>query len=167
MGGALLVAGSQPTPLLKPIDAAFDHIAARIDHLVEGERTTWPSRPLRELIAPLRNEVRDLAPSQHLATARVAVAFVSNEPIGTRPWASSSARSWDADAVQDGLQLGIVMALSRRDHDRERSPFAVAGQMHLARQPAATASEALVGGMADPFFSSARLGRRRAPLACW
>jgi hypothetical protein len=39
--------------------------------------------------------------------------------------------------------------------------------MDLARQPAAAASASLVGWVLDPFFSSAQLGRRRAPLACW
>jgi hypothetical protein len=59
------------------------------------------------------------------------------------------------------------MTVARCDDDRERPSFAVAGQMELGCQSTAAAPESLVGRVADPFFSSARLGRRRAPLACW
>jgi hypothetical protein len=59
------------------------------------------------------------------------------------------------------------MPLPGRDHNRERSPLPVAGQVELGRQAAPTAPEPFVGRMVDPLFASARLGRRRAPLACW
>ena len=167
VGGALLVTGGQPTPLLQAIDAALDHVAPRVDRLIEGERPTRSAGALRSLIAALRDGVRDLPLSEQQATARVAVAFVGDEPIRARTRTSPSARSWDADAVQDGCQLGAVMPVAGRDDDRERPAFAVASHMDFARQPATAVPESLVGGVADPFFSSARLGRRRAPLAWW
>jgi hypothetical protein len=39
--------------------------------------------------------------------------------------------------------------------------------MKLGRQPAAAAPKPLIDGVGNPFFSSARLRRRRAPLAWW
>lgn len=167
VGGALLVAGGEPTPLFKSIDAAFDDVATGIDRLVEGQRPTRPTGALRPLITTLRNGVWDVPPSEQLATARVTIPFVGDEPLRSRTRASTTTNPWHTNAVQDRRQLGTVMSLAGRDDNRERSSLAVAGQMHLARQPAAAAPESLVGEVADPFFSSARLGRRRAPLACW
>src|SRR5689334_25386108 len=59
------------------------------------------------------------------------------------------------------------MALSSRDDHGERPPLPIAGHVELGRQAAAAASQPLVVRMLDPLFTSARLGRRRAPLACW
>jgi hypothetical protein len=79
--GALLVARCQSTPLLEAIEAPLEDVAPGISRLVEGERTTRSDRVTRPLIAPLRNGVRDLAPSEQLATAWVAIAFVGDEAI--------------------------------------------------------------------------------------
>jgi hypothetical protein len=108
----------------------------------------------------------DLPLAQPAATPRIAVAFVTDEVIWARPRSPPPGGARNTDAVQDGLELRAVVALSRRDDNGERPPAPVTGEMELGRQPATTASESLVGGVGDPFFSSARLRRRRAPLAC-
>lgn len=152
---ALFIARGESTPLLEPIDTALDHIPAGVDRLVEGERTTRPSRPLGALIAALRDRVRDLPLAQQATTARVAVPFVSDEPRWAGPRSSAPSRPRDTNASQHQLQLRTIVALPWCDHDRQRSSFAVAGEVHLACQPAATASKPLVGWVLDPFFSSA------------
>src|SRR5262249_49573899 len=131
---AFLVTSRQSTPLFESIDTALDDVATGIDRFVEDQRS-------------LRDGVLDLPPAQQVATARITVAFVSDEVMGARPRPPSSAWSWDADAVQDRLQLGTVMALSRSDDDRERSAFAVAREVDFARQPAAAAPKSLVNGV--------------------
>lgn len=167
VGRPFLVARCQPAPLLEPVDAPFHDVASGIDCLVEGQRPTRLTGALRPLITALRDGMRDLALPEHPATARITIAFVGDKSIGPGAGTTASTGSWHTNPVQDRRQLRTVMPMAGRDDDRERSSFAVAGQMHFARQPAAAAPESLVGGVVDPFFSSARLGRRRAPLACW
>jgi hypothetical protein len=163
------VAGGQSTPLFESVAAALHHVASRIDGCVEKERTSWSSGSLRALVAPLWNGVLDLSLAQHAPTARIAriaVAFVSDEALGTRSRSPTSCGTRNPDAIQHRLQLRTVMAMPWRDHDGQRPSAPVTSEVKLGGQPATTASEPLVGGVADPFFSSARLRRRRAPLAC-
>src|SRR5262249_14417972 len=136
------------------------------DRLVEGQRTSWSCRATGALIASLRNRVWDLASPQPLATARITVPLIGNDPVGTHSWPSPSAGPWHADAGEHRDQLRAVMPLSGRDDDGEWPSLPVARQMELGRQPSTTASQPLVAGVGDPLFSSARLRRRRAPLAC-
>jgi hypothetical protein len=140
--------------------------ATGIDRLVKGQWATRSSSTARLLIGALGNGVRDVSATEQPTAARVAVAFVGDEAIRPRARASPSTGPWYPDAVQHRSQLRTVVPLARRDHDRERSALAIAGQMKLGRQPSAAAAKPLIGGMLDPPFSSARLGRRRAPLAC-
>ena len=77
-----------------------------------------------------------------------------------------SAGAWDPDAIQHSLQLRTVMALSWGNDDGERPAAAVTGEMELGSQPSTAAPESFVGLVRDPLFSSARLRRRHAPLAC-
>jgi hypothetical protein len=155
VGGALFVAGSQAPPLLEAVDAALDHVAACVGRLVEGERATWPFVASHPLIAALGNGVRDVPLAQEPPTARVAVAFVSDDAIRPSARPSPPTGAGHADALKHGCQLGAVMALSWGDHDRERPSRAVAGQMELGRQPAAAAPEPFVARMLDPLFTSA------------
>jgi len=106
-------------------------------------------------------------PPQPPTTPPVAVALVGDDAIGTPSRPSPPAGPRQPDAVQHRGRLRAVMALPRRDDDGERPPLPVARQVELGRQPAPTAPELLVGRVDDPLFSSARLRRRRAPLACW
>jgi hypothetical protein len=99
--------------------------------------------------------VRDLALTQKVAAARTTIALVGDEPVRPGPWASGPPGSTDANAVQDGLQLRTVMAVSQSDDDGKRSPLAVTGEVELGGQSAPAAPEPLVGGVVDPLFSSA------------
>lgn len=154
----LLVARGESTPLLEPIDTALDYIATRVDRLVEGERTTRPSRPPSALIPALGDHVRDLPRAQKTTTARVAVPFVGDEPIRTGPGPSTSTVSRDMDPLQYRFQLRTIVPLPWCDHDREWPPFPVAGQMKLGGQPSAAASKPFVDRVLDPLFTSAWLG---------
>src|SRR5262249_18065016 len=130
-------------------------------------RATRAGGPTCPLVAALGNGVGNLTLAQQLPTARIAVAFVGNQSIGPGPRSSPPSWSWDTNASQHRLQLRAVIALPRRDHDRKRSSFPVASQMKLGSQPTPTASEPFINRVLDPLFTSAWLGRRRAPLACW
>jgi hypothetical protein len=165
VSGALLVASSQPTPLFEPIDAPFHDVATCVDRPVEGERAAGPHGTPRPLIRALGYDMWDLPLAQQVPTPGIAVALVGNDPVwaGARPPPPIGA--WDPDAVEHEGQLRTVMPVSWRDHDGERSSFAVTGEMELGGQPSTAAPESLVGWVVDPFFSSARLGRRLAPLA--
>lgn len=103
--------------MFEPIDTALDHVATGVDGPVEGERTTWPRRPLGALIASLRDRVRDLPLAQQATTAWVAVALVGNESRWARPRASAPARLWDTNARQHRLQLRTIVPLPRCDDD--------------------------------------------------
>lgn len=163
----LLVAGGQSTPLFEPVDTALDYIATGVDRPIENQWTTSPRRTARLLITSFRNRVRDLPLAQQATTARIAVPFVSDEPVRTSPRTPPPTRSWNANASQHWPQLGAVMPLPRRNDNRERPPFPVAGQVEFGRQSAATTSEPFIARMLNPLLISAWLGRRRAPLACW
>src|SRR5262249_39919241 len=152
--------------LFEAIDAALHHIAPSVDDRIEDERTACSRRPLRPLVASLGEGVLDLPLSQQAPTARIAVALVGNEAVGARAWPPASTSAWNPDALQDGDQLGTVMTLSRGNYNGERPSLAVTGKMELGGQPSTAASEPFVAWVLDPFFSSARLRRRRAPLAC-
>jgi len=158
---AFLVAGDQSTPLLEAIDASLDHVApgrdgfVEIDSFVEEERPSWPNCSLRTLVASLWNGVRDLSLPQPAATAWVTVALVGDDAVGAGPRSAAATRSGDPDAVEDRSQLGAVMMLPWRNHDREGSPFSVTGQMELGGQPSSATSEALVHQVYYAFFRSA------------
>jgi hypothetical protein len=107
------------------------------------------------LVTPLWDRMLDQALAQPAATARITVASVGDEAIGARPWTSPPTGARNANALQDRLELRAVVALSWGDHDRERSSASVTGEMELRRQPATAAPQSLVGGVRDPFFSSA------------
>jgi hypothetical protein len=153
--GALLVARGESTPLFEPIDAAFHHVATFVSRLVEGQRATWSGSASRPLIGTLGNGVGDVALAQEPPTARVAVAFVGDDPIWPGAGPTTPTGAWHPDAVEHRGQLGAVMALSWGDHDRKRSPLAVAREVKLGRQSAAAAPESFIGRVLDPLFTSA------------
>jgi hypothetical protein len=127
----LLVASREPAPLFEPVDAALHDVAPRIDRLLKCQRATTPCRAPRPLITPLWDGVRDLARSEQSPTARIAISFVGDEAIWTRPRPSPPTGSWNTDAAQHRRQLRAVVPLSWRDHDRERSAFPIAGEVKL------------------------------------
>jgi hypothetical protein len=157
----------QSAPLFEAIDTALNHIATGTDCAVEGQRTTWSDRPMCPLILSFGNRVCDLARSEQAPAARVAIAFVSDESLGPGSRPSASTRARDTNADEHRLQLCAVMAMPGRDYDRKRSPFPGAGQMELGGQPSPATPKPFISRVLDPLFTSAWLGRRRAPLACW
>ena len=109
---ALLISGGDPTPLFEPIDAALHHVATGRDGFVKEEGPSWSNCPLRTLVVSLGNGVLDLPLAQPPSTARIAVAFVGDEPIRASAWSPPPGGAWDPDAVQDGLQLRTIVTLS-------------------------------------------------------
>jgi hypothetical protein len=96
----------------------------------------WAALATRLLVLVLGNRVADPTPAQQPPAPRVAVALVGQDMIGplTRP--ADPARTWDSDAVQDGLEFGAVVALALGDHDAQRPPATLAAQVQLGGQPA-------------------------------
>jgi site-specific DNA recombinase len=72
----------------------FDHVATGIDGFVKEEGPSWSNCPLRTLVVSLWNGVLDLPLAQPPPTARIAVAFVGDEPIRARAWSPPSAGAW-------------------------------------------------------------------------
>jgi hypothetical protein len=83
--------------------------------------------------------VRDAALPQQATTTRVAVALVRNQPLRTAARASTPTRTGYPNAIQDSGKLRTVVTLPSGDDDRERTPFAVAGQMKLGGESASAA----------------------------
>ena len=96
---AFLIPGGYTAPLFKPVDAAFHHVASRIDRLVKDEWTTRSRRASRSLVASLWDRMLDLPLAQPAATPWIAVAFVSDEAIRAGPWSSASAGAWNPDTL--------------------------------------------------------------------
>jgi hypothetical protein len=132
--------------------AVLHHVASRVNDSVKDQRTTRSSRPLHLLVVSLRDGVLDLSLAQPPSAARIAVALVGDDAVRAPPRASSPAGSRDADAVEDRHELGAVMAMPRRDHDRERPTLPVAGQVELGRQPSGAASQPFVRRVLDPLL---------------
>jgi hypothetical protein len=100
--------------------------------------------PSPALVPPLGDGVRDAPAAQHPAAGRVAVALVGNEVIGSLPQPPSPPQARHADGVEDRLQLSAVVALPRREHDRERPPLPIASQVQHGSPAATAASKTLV-----------------------
>ena len=155
------------TELLEPVDAPLHHLAAPIALPVERQRPARPPSPASALIRPLRDGVRDATTAQQPPTPGVAVALVTDHVVGALSGPAPPRRPRHADAVQDGLQLGAVVALPRREHHAQRPTLAVAAKLQLGGQPTPGPAKRLDRVMDDPLLTSPRAGRWRAPAACW
>jgi hypothetical protein len=151
-----VVAGGDGSELLEATEAAFDDIASRVGSGVEAWRTTGPMRPMTAMVGPLGQDMLEFAMPEPAAIARITVAPVGQHPVGPRPRAAPT-HTCHADAAKHGRELGRVIGLSTRQHHRQRTPAAIAGQMQLCTQATSAVPERLVGGEA-PLF--------RAPAAC-
>ena len=103
------------------MNAALDHVAPRVDGPVEDQRTTWPSSPLRLLVASLGNRMRDLPPTEEPAAARIAIPFVGDEAIwaGSRsPATANAAAYWLTPIKSDekGTAEEVVQILVGEGH---------------------------------------------------
>jgi hypothetical protein len=164
------IADMSDTPSTTPVVnitgnlTALDHVAPGVGRPIEGRRAAGSGCAPCPLVGALGDRVRDLARPQQLPTAGIAVALVRDEPVGPRAGASPPTKAGNADALKHGGQLGAVMALSWSNDDGQGPPFAIAGEVELGGQSAPAAPEYLVGRMLDSLFTSAQLGRCRAPL---
>lgn len=75
---------------------------------------------------------------------------------------SSEPGPWNSDAGHHGFEGRSVTGLACRDNKSKWSCPAVAGQVHLGAQPAAGASESVIGG-----FGPLGCPLLLAPAACW
>jgi hypothetical protein len=101
-----------------------------------------------------RDGVADAVPSQPGSYRARAVALVAQHVGGPRP-GTARARARYPDRLHHGGEPGAVVGVAAREHEGERAPEGVAGQVDLAGQTAPGASER---GAAEPPF--------RAPAAC-
>jgi hypothetical protein len=159
---SLFIAGRHPPELFQPVDTPLGPAPLPVHFAVKPGRPAALAAlrlPLRSLVFPLRDHVPDPPATEHPPALRIAVAFVQGRLI--RPLPRPTARSGHANAIEDRLQLGAFVPLAGRQADRERPPAPVGGEMQLGAQPAATATERLVGRCVFPLFPSpaARPGR--------
>ena len=175
----LLVAGSDPPPLLQAVDQPLDPTAFAILFPREPAWTpalaTFPL-PLLPLVFSFRDQMRDAAPPQRLPTPRIAEPFVQPQParsLAGAPtfWASIRLPTRYPDAIQHGFQLSTIVPLPFREVGRQGLSAPVAGQMELGGQAAAAAAQRLASNRCrSPFFparhrsSSGRPGWSRGGL---
>jgi hypothetical protein len=132
-----------------------------------------PARPAT-LVDTGRDGVGDAAAAQQPPGRLVAVATVGPQVVG--PLARSTASVWPGhpDGVQQRLELGRVVSLPGREHDRQGAALAVDGQVQLGGQPAPTMPQRLIMRVRGPLFGrrcSLPGGRRQragghAPRCC-
>ena len=126
----LLVAGSDPPPLLETVDASLHHIAPGVGGFVEARRSSSSLQPLLSLVFALRDNVWDAAFSQELSATRETEAFVGDQPLRAlaRP---SHAQTRHPDGVQQCFELGALVPLARSNEHRQWPPPAVAREVEL------------------------------------
>jgi hypothetical protein len=140
----------------------FDLVALAVADRVKA----WWTARSAALVDPGRDGVADAAAAQQPAASGVAVTPVGQQMPRQFARAATPTRPWHPDGIQQRLQLGALMALPRREGDRQRPPFAVHGQVQLGGQPAPAVPQRLILRVRAPPFGSARAGLRRAPAAC-
>ena len=99
--------------------------------------------------------------------ARITVAPIRDQLLQALPRPSDSTGALHPDRVEDHLELGAFVALTRSDDHRQRPASTVAGGVQFGRQPAAAPPKRLVLRVRPPLFATCLLGFRRAPAACW
>lgn len=154
----------QAAPLLEAVDAPFDGVSLLVDLAVEGGRTaTEPASPqaVADLVRRLGDDRTDTPAPQVAADGARGIRAVGQNGQGPGP-RPARAPAGHADAGHHRLEGGCITCLARGDGEGERPCAAVCGQVDLGAQPAAGASERVIGGLAGagrPLLS--------APAACW
>ncbi len=100
----LLIAGSDPSELLEPVDAPLRPASEAVDLTVEPRRSTPASAfrlPRFPLVLPLGNHVSDPPAAQQAAALRIAIALIQGHLARSLP--RSAARARNADAIQHGF----------------------------------------------------------------
>ena len=150
---SLFIAGGHAPELLQPVDTPFPPAPLPVHLWVEPRRAPALVAfrlPLRALIFPLRDHVPDPSAPQHLPALRITVAFVQRRLV--RPLPGPAPRPGHANAIQHRHQLHAFVPLARRQHHRQRPPPPVGGEVQLGGEPAATATQRLVGRCDFPLF---------------
>jgi len=150
---SLFIAGGHSPKLLQPVDAALCPTPLPVHFPVKpgGPAALAAFRlPLRSLVFPLGDHVPDPPAAEHLAALRIAVALVQGRLI--RPLPRPTARPGNANAIEHRLQLGTFVPLAGRQADRQRPTAPFGGEMQLGGEPAATATQRLVGRRDFPLF---------------
>jgi hypothetical protein len=156
--GTLVIPSCDSSPLFQAINPALGPTTQPIHRFVEPGST--PSGrsfllPLLPLVFALGDHMADPPLPQRPATLGIAVALVAGYLIRPFPRPPPSARH--ADPIERALQLGTVMALPRRQDDRERPAVPVEGEVQLGAEAAPAPSECFVAARwAAPPFSPPR-----------
>lgn len=138
--------GAEP---LECVYGALDFVPAGVPVPVEAGGATAPAAtPLTvgTLIPALGDGVPDLPSAQVAAVSTRAVRLIAAHVVRSCPRVSPK-RARDTDSVQDRNQLRCITPLPRRDQDSQRTAPALTGKMDLCREPAARATDRLIGDM--------------------
>ena len=129
--GPLLVAGSQTAELLKTVDEPFDAVALAVDGPVKAS-------PM--LITAMGNGDTNAAPASVGTQRRIAVAFVTDDAMGTqsRP---TAALTFDGSLLQQGRKDRGFMALAWGQHHGHQLATPFGAEVDLGGEAALTVAE--------------------------
>lgn len=151
IGRPLLEPNGDPTPLLEPVDAAFDDVAAAVGCLVERGCAVGTRGPACALIAALGDDVSDAPAPQEQAAAVIAVALGGEQAVGTR------ARSLPSAGSRSGRHLS---ASWRRCQARRSIPECRSSLVPSSIRRSHGRWQALRGGVLATGASATRAPRR-------
>jgi hypothetical protein len=160
----LVIARRHPARLLQAQKRPLDDIALFVQVPVEvaGPTAFVPFlNALLPLIPALRDHHLEAAPPEMATTGRIAVTFVAQHTARTLA-RTTPARARNPHGIQGSQYLGVIAALTARNHRRQRAAFSVAERVQLAGQPAPAAPECLLDlaflGGGPPFLAPAAWG---------
>ena len=133
-------------PLLKLVEAAFDHVSVPIAGLLlraEIDRSSGTLATVGNLVVSLGDRRGNPAPAQPRSVRLRWVALIGEHPIRART-GSSFACSGNQDPVEDGGHHCGVVDVPAGEHPRQGSPFPVRDEVDLAGQPAAGAADRMI-----------------------
>ena len=133
-------------PLLEPVEAALDDIAALVAFLLLVAEVDRPARlfaAVRDLVVPLRDRRRDASFAKPGSVRSGRVPLVGQDSVGagagpTLPGAGH------ADVLEHGGHHRGVVDVPAGDHHPQRSAAPVADHVQLGRQPAAGAADPVI-----------------------
>jgi hypothetical protein len=142
----------------------FDPIAAAVGGPVEAG--------LASLVRLGGDHRPDATTAQQPPGAGERVALVGDQrgwPLArlTPPRPPIGPAALDRPGLQQGRQLGDLVALPRGSQHHQRPATALPAQVQLGAHPATAAPQCLIWRMCDPLFTSWMEVVWRAPAACW
>ena len=145
----LLIAGRNGPVLLEPVDGPLDHVAVAGRRTVEADAARW-------LVAQARNHRADPTPAEIAADLPAGIALVASHAVRSNPGATEP--PCHRSLCQQGLDLGRLLPLSRRQRPADRFAASFRAQMELGAEAALAPAEGLIG---PPFFAPAAWGWAR------